>query len=847
MSCLLNYNISITGDCTNSNLGAFTIDILGSAPDYSIQWINPASGTTALGVGVTQYSISGLSADTYTINIIDSCTPTNTILPVNIYISSGTCASITEIQNTTCGLNNGSLSASTTNYYGTATFSLYNDDDFFVTSASSFNGLVEFNNFLTADTYYIVVDDGGGCTGKTQMCIIKSSTTVDFGFYVVDDAGCSINSGKIFITGITGNPPYTYLWNNGDTTSSITGLTASGYSVTVTDNTGCSVTKSTSVNNIPPVGLGVLITTNPDCFTSNGKVEITVTGGTAPYYYSGSNGVVQITFSPTYEFTNLAPGLFTIQVTDAGLCTFTTSTSVLPPNGFSITSVNINPATCGNSNGSLNPINLFGGSGNYTYSLEYPNGSVLSQSTTSQTFQFTNLSAGTYNLTIDDGVCAFTSAYTINNLSTMILTGSTTGTTCGLSNGSLELGISGGTPPYTFIANSSIFGPTSNSGYTFTNLSSGNVVCSVSDNAGCTITTSYFVNSSSNIDFILVDTKTLIGDDGSITAYITSGIPPYTLNWSSNVNGQTGYTVNNLSAGTYTLTVADIQGCTKQKKIIVNGTTKISSYQTYSICNTNFINDGIQIKKGLREMLNEGFYDLTFNDVNCILNSAVFQTKVMLGTTTASKNFYTGTTLNDYPSDNLWYDTIEEIVESLEGIGSVIITPESNTIKVLTDCNPEVSLSNVELFIDLVIYYDISCVECDVTPTPTPTPTITRTPNVTPTPTITPTKTPTTTPFNTPTPTKTPTPTPTYRSHTILWNTSYCIGGLCDLTGTTITVFTTYGVTTLTDGVTIYINPSLTNIFPWGGYIKQIGVNAIFNVSGLAVLTTECSPIGGTC
>jgi hypothetical protein len=203
--------------------------------------------------------------------------------------------------------------------------------------------------------------------------------------------------------------------------------------------------------------------------------------------------------------------------------------------------------------------------------------------------------------------------------------------------------------------------------------------------------------------------------------------------------------------------------------------------------------------------------------------------------------------LNDYPSDNLWYDTIEEIVESLEGIGSVIITPESNTIKVLTDCNPEVSLSNVELFIDLVIYYDISCVECDVTPTPTPTPTITRTPNVTPTPTITPTKTPTTTPFNTPTPTKTPTPTPTYRSHTILWNTSYCIGGLCDLTGTTITVFTTYGVTTLTDGVTIYINPSLTNIFPWGGYIKQIGVNAIFNVSGLAVLTTECSPIGGTC
>jgi len=891
MSCLLGYNISITGDCTNSNLGAFTIDIVGSAPDYSIQWVNPASGTTSLGAGVTQYSISGLSADTYTINIIDSCTPTNTILPVNIYISSGTCASITAIGNTTCGLNNGSLSASTTNYYGTATFSLYNDDDFFVTSASSFNGLVEFNNFLTADTYYIVVDDGGGCTGKTQMCIVKSSTTVDFGFYIVDDAGCSVDSGKVFVTGVTGNPPYTYLWNNGETTSSITGLTASGYSVTVTDATGCSVTKSANVNNVPPIGLGVLITTNPDCFTSNGRVEITVTGGTAPYYYSGSNGTIQITFEPTYEFTNLAPGPFTIQVTDAGLCTFTTTTSVLPPGGFSIAGVSINPTTCGNNNGSLNPIVVFGGSGNYTYSLEYPDGSSLSQSTTSQTFQFTNLSAGTYTLTIDDGVCTFVSAYTINNLSTMILTGSTTGTTCGLSNGSLELGISGGTPPYTFVANASVFGPTSSSGYTFTNLNSGNIVCTVSDGTGCTITTSYFVNGSSNVDFILAGTNTVNGNDGSISAYVTSGEPPFTLNWSTNVNGQTGYTVTNLSAGTYSLTVTDSNGCTKQKTVVIDGTNKISSYQTYSICDTNFINEGAQIKKGLREMLNEGFYDLTIDDVNCILNTAIFQVKVVLGETTAAKNFYTGTTLNDYPSDNQWYDAIKDIVESLGGIGTVIIDPETNTIRILTNCDPEISLSDTEILIDLVIYYNISCVACDVPLSPTPTPTVTRTPNVTPTPTVTPgltptrtstptptvtptitptpfasqtptptpfasatptvtpTNTPTVTPTNTPTvtPTRTPTPTPVFREHKVIWNSSYCVGGLCDVTGSTITVYTTYGVTSLNDGVTIYINQTLTNIFPWGGFLKQGGGDTVFSVSGSGVLATECSPIGDGC
>ena len=55
--CSLLYNLSVTGDCSNTNSGGFTVEIVGSAPDYSIQWVNPSSGTTALGVGVTEYTI----------------------------------------------------------------------------------------------------------------------------------------------------------------------------------------------------------------------------------------------------------------------------------------------------------------------------------------------------------------------------------------------------------------------------------------------------------------------------------------------------------------------------------------------------------------------------------------------------------------------------------------------------------------------------------------------------------------------------------------------------------------------------------------------------------------------
>jgi hypothetical protein len=737
MSCFLTYTPSIIiGDCSNINDGGFIIDIFGTAPDYTIQWINPPLGTIALGAGITQYGIASLSAGTYTFNIIDSCVPSSTVFPVNIYISSGTCVSITSHTNTTCGLENGSLTAATQNLYSVANFYLYETTDGYITSGSSVTNTFEFNNILGPGIYYVIGDDGGGCTGKSETCIVQSAETVDYGFYVVNDAGCAVDSGKIFITGLTGTPPYNYLWSNGATGSSITDLSAATYSVTVTDGTGCSIVKSTTVLQVPLVGLGSFTSISPSCFASDGEITVTITGGTAPYYFSGSNGTITITFDQTYTFTNLASGTFTVQVTDAGLCNFIASTTLLPPGGFSIVTIGVNNSICNNNGGSLNPIQLFGGSGNYTYDLEYPDGHHLTQSTTNQNWQFTGLSGGTYNLTISDGVCTFISAYTINNTVQFNLTTTTTGTTCGFNNGAIELEISGSTGPYTYEINGQIYGPTGLSAYTFSNLSSGLYTASVTNGSGCQQTNTVLVDLSSNPDFILNGTNTVNGSDGTITAYITNGIPPFTLNWSSNVNGQTGTTVNSLSAGTYSLTVIDNNGCSKTKTVIIAGTNVVESYQTYTICDTDFITSTDAIKKGPKQMLNEGFYDLTIDDTNCILNTAIFEAIVSVSGDVLTQQFYTGTTLNEYPSDNEWYDTITDLLLQFEGIASVNINPETNTIEILTDCG---SLSDAQVIVNMVIYYDISCVSCDNEPTPTPT----ATPTPTPTPTITPTPTPT--------------------------------------------------------------------------------------------------------
>jgi hypothetical protein len=710
MSCFLEYNFSLTGDCSNTSSGAFSIDIFGSAPDYTINWISPTLGTIPLGVGVTGYTITSLSAGTYSLEIIDSCVPTNTILPVNFNISSGTCVSILDVINTTCGSSNGELTATTTNFYGSSQFSLFNSNDQLVISQTSLDNEIIFTN-LSADTYYVIGDDGGGCTGRSETIIVQSSTTFDYGFYVVNDAGCSVNSGKIFVTGLTGNSPYTYLWSNLETTPSISGLTAGTYGVTITDNTGCSISKSTIVEQVPKVGFGTFTSVNPSCFSADGEITITLTGGTAPYYYSGSNGTTAISFDTSHTFTNLPSGFFSVEVTDAALCKFTATTSLIPPGGFSVVSITKNNSTCGTNSGSINPITLFGGTPPYVYTLTTPNGGVISNTVNTNTWQFNNLSEGTYTLTISDqGPCVFTEQYTIENNNLFDIELTLTGTTCNLNNGAVNIELSGiTTPPYTYQINGQTV-VNSLTAYTFNNLSYGNYTAIVTDSTGCSQIQQFTVPSSPNVDFTLFGVNATGGSNGLIEVFITNGEPPFTLEWSPNVNGQTGTTVTNLSGGTYSLKITDDNGCVRERSVEISGFNVVNNRQSFNICDGDFKNEGILIKKGIREMLVEGFYDLTSGDTNCILTGTIFEAEVSIGTISQSTEFYSGETLNDFPDDDLWVNTITELLLEFPNISNIQTNLENNTIKIITQCNYD---GDRNVVIKLIITYEIACEICE--------------------------------------------------------------------------------------------------------------------------------------
>lgn len=704
-----NYQIAITGDCSNTGVGSISILPNGGTPPYTVEWINPNLGVDV--VSVIPSTRTNLFPGTYGLRLNDSTIPINNEFYVNIPVSDGVCASIVNVLNTTCGLNNGSVTGTSTSDYSSTNFYLYLSTGTYVTSASTNTSFIVFND-LAPNIYYIVAQDLGGCTGRTADFVVQSSTALDYGFYVVPNSSCGGTPiGKIYVTGQTGTAPYTYNWSNGATGSTVTGLTSGIYSVTVQDAFGCNLTKTTTVTDVDPVGFGVFTVTQPTCFQQDGTITLTITGGTAPFYYSASTGDVTISYLRDFTITNLGPGPYGFEVTDAGLCKMFASTILISPQGMSSVQINAVNSFCSASDGIIQ-VAVQGGSAPYTYTLIYPNGNTLVKAGAQQTETFIGLASGTYGVAVQDNdACVYFQQVTVIAQNSFTISTSTTGTTCGNSNGTVYVTKTvGGEPPFEF----AIDGQQSTSvpestPVTFPNLSSGTHVVTVTDSIGCVQTKTVYVNPSSALNFSLYSTSCGNGNSGKITAFISAGEPPFTFNWSNNVAGNPQQiTASALTAGTYSLTVVDSNGCSLQRSTIITCDQAYASYQLYVMGEENFqVQSGTKL--GLIQMLNEGYSDLTVGNVGCNLISATLTARVTVQPSgyIANNTFYTSTSLIDVPSDNVWYNTIQSMLEAIPGVTQVTVDPLTNQLTIQTDVNS--SLVGQQIMVELIINYNITC------------------------------------------------------------------------------------------------------------------------------------------
>ncbi len=132
---------------------------------------------------------------------------------------------------------------------------------------------------------------------------------------VVDETVAGLSNGSVTVNPVGGFGGYTYLWSNGSTSNSITGLAPGTYNVTVTDQVTCVTTATFTVVSLCPVSLGASVITTPEIDDAdNGSALITASAGTAPYTYTWSNGT-----SVDNGF-GLAAGTYTVTVTDANGC-----------------------------------------------------------------------------------------------------------------------------------------------------------------------------------------------------------------------------------------------------------------------------------------------------------------------------------------------------------------------------------------------------------------------------------------------------------------------------------------------------------------------------------------------
>jgi len=739
MACELSYTLEgLTGDCKNTNQGAFKIVIDGTAPPYSIEWIRPRTDTVNLGVGVTEYTESSLSGGSYVFNIIDSCSePSNLEQIAQIHISSGFCTSVSSVSNTLCNLENGSITATTSYDYGNYKWYLYNNLGF-IKEGETNNDIDPHGAIfsdLKPDFYYVKAVDDGGCTGFTDTIIIQPSTILSYDLYTIDNSSCIPENigptGKIFITNLTGVGPYTYSWKKDNvdlfdqTGSSLTGLSEGTYSVLVTDNSGCSFQKQTILKTANPIGQSVIKLYPPTCFESNGSACVFITGGTPPYYYKLSEGDSQVTFGTQLIFENLHGGSYTYDIVDAGLCQYKGSFTLSAPNSFDIVSINKKDSECGNNQGSID-INVTGGQIPYTLTVTSLTPGVNYDNTTATNltpYTFNNLKAGTYQVTIaDKGNCVYTTTKEILDISDVDFSFTYVGTTCGSDNGSVTMTVTKGDGPFTYTITNNDGSyvdsetSTTETTKTFENLPGGSYTLSLKDeDIVCKSIKTVFIDTSSGFNITLCPINPTECGNGSIDLLIGNGVPPFTITWSDNVNGQTGYNLVDLSEGTYSVTVIDGTGCVTEDSIeLVGGICPVISYEVYELCNDDFKNSNKLLKKTPLIMLKEGFADITMGDENCVLNKGIFEAITILSGVTATSKFYTGYTLNDVPSDSLFSGTVKNMLLSYDGIGSVDIDIEKNKIVINTDCESEVSLLDAKLQVFLKIYYDVSCVSCTV-------------------------------------------------------------------------------------------------------------------------------------
>lgn len=409
-------------------------------------------------------------------------------------------------------------------------------------------------------TYIVEITDANGCTAEDMVAVNRYSQSIAS----INDTppSCGQNNGELEAQVAGQEGPYIFLWSTGATSETITGLGAGTYTVTVTDKNGCQYTKSETLTNT----IAATVNLGNDLSICAGETVIldpTTTGtGGITYSWDTGSSASSVSVAPTATTT------YTVTINDNNGCTATDQITITVFSTPEITLAKTN-AICGENNGTITT-SISGGGGFINYNW----------STGQNTANLNDLGPGIYAVTVTDIngctdqasiiLTATPAASVALGLDQSICTGeSLTISTTSSGTGTLSyLWSTGETTEQITVS------PTFNTTYSVT----------VTDAEECTAEDEITITVHDLPNLTLVETDASCGlSNGQIIANVTGGQGPYTYSWS---NGANTDEIDDLAAGSYTLTLTDGNGCSATQSVTISNTTEatVDAGSNQTIC-----------------------------------------------------------------------------------------------------------------------------------------------------------------------------------------------------------------------------------------------------------------------
>ena len=547
--------------CFGNSTGALAVNVAtsGGTSPYTYLW-NDMATTTA---GRSSLTGAGLVGTVYTVTVTDfnGCSKTSTATITSPNAALVVPVSVSTDDKCKTGAGGGVAAHSPT---GGTTPYVYAWSNAQATAALTAVG---------AGVYSLTVTDANGCTSALNYTITAPAAVLSATTTVTSVSCLGGSNGGSVVTAAGGTAAYTYLWSNAATTATITGLTGSvagiTYTVTVTDINACTVSATSVITSPDALVAPTFTITDVKCFgAATGAVAINVatSGGTSPYTYLWSNAATTAAISGLTG-AGVAGTTYTLTVTDAKLCTITTTAVITSPAAaLTFTGATVTNDLCKTSKGSVTGGVSANGTGAHTYL--WSNGETTAATTAT-------LAAGTYTITVTDAnMCTLTNSYTVTAPAVAVTVGVTGTTTlcAGATTGTLISAGVGGTGAYTYVWTSTA--GYAGTGATHTGLAAATYTVTVTDGNACTATATAAITSALAMTFTSTVTNISCfgGTDGSVAVTVTNGTAPLSYNWTKNGVGfgaPNAATVTGVGVGSYAVTVTDALSCTA----VLNGLT----------------------------------------------------------------------------------------------------------------------------------------------------------------------------------------------------------------------------------------------------------------------------------